>query len=197
MSAASLFPPLKWAQRQDFVLVTVELQDSANVKLQLPRDGAGVAFSCDVPAGGGSEAKRYACDFDFFAAVSPEESDFMARPRQIEVKLRKKDVEGDFWPRLTADRAKNKSIAIDWARWKDEDDEPEGGDAGDLGDFGLGGGMEGMDDELMQKMTAQFGQGGGGSSGGIPDFGSADGQQQQAAPVEDDDDDMPPLEEDA
>ena len=37
--------------------------------------------------------------------------------------LRKKNIEADFWPRLTKTTIKNSKIQIDWTKWIDEDED--------------------------------------------------------------------------
>lgn len=197
-ASVSLFPSLKWAQQQSYVLLTVELQDAKNVKLQLPKDGNVFSFSCDVPnveSGVEGALKHYACEFTLFKPVSPEESNFVVRPRQIEVRLKKKpNDEGDdvFWSRLTYDKTRNPSIAIDWARWKDEND-AEDEDGMDPGNFGMGGGGDMDFSEMMQQLAVNRGSNEDEDEDGAPTpaFGSADGQG-----AAEEEDDLPPLEED-
>jgi hypothetical protein len=65
------------------------------------------------------------------------------------VTLRKKDVELEFWPRLTREKVKNTYIKTDFSKWVDEDEQDGEGtkledDMGDTGDMGGMGGMPGM-----------------------------------------------------
>lgn len=200
----ALYPLLLWAQRTDCILLTVALQDATNVHIELPDNGASFQFACDTPDG-----RHYACSFALYKAVSTEESHHAVRPRQIELKLKKRSavlstVSGEeeaadeaCWPRLTKERP-NKNIQVDWSQWKDADEEAEGA-MDDLGNFGLGGDLG--DDEMTQKMMQQFmvrderngaEEGLGVEPGTIPSFASAAGQQPMP---ENACDDMPPLEE--
>lgn len=209
MSASgALVPPISWAQRAEYVLLTIALQDTTNVKIELKEEGKVLYFACAAP-----EGKRYEYTLHFYAPISPEESQHVVRPRQIELKLRKKfrksleEAEEDEveWPRLTAEKTKHPNITIDWSKWKDEDDEAAGPD--DLGDFGLGGGMGGGGDamdgqysEMLSQLMQAQGQRdaeehAGLPPGSIPGFGSAEGQKASEG-ADEDDDDMPPLEED-
>lgn len=178
----ALHAPINWAQRNDVVLVTIPIQDATDVKISLTDV---FSFSCT------SSGKQYTAEFSLFDKVVPEESSHVVRPRQIELKIRKADVEKEYWPRITKDKVKSQYIQIDWNKWKDEDDEGAAAQPDDLGDFGMGGGggMGGMD---MQAMLAQLGGGG----AGLGDFGSAAGQQAMDPSVLDnvEDEDMPPLE---
>ncbi|MBN8504767.1 MAG: co-chaperone p23 family protein [Burkholderiales bacterium] len=175
--SADLHPTVLWAQRSDNVLLTIPLQDATNVSINLSNNT--FTFSCV------SEGKSYRATIPLFADVVTEESSHVIRPRQIELKIKKSDVNADAWPRLTKEKVKISYIQIDWNRWKDDDD-----DGKDLGDFGMGGGgmsgLGGMDFDMIEKLSA---------AGGVPEFGSARGQEAKGIPndlVEDED--MPPLE---
>jgi hypothetical protein len=180
-AGASCFPPLKWAQRQDFVLITVPLQDCSNVSLSLPNGNAlALRLTCN--------GKDYSTNaFELFADIIAEESVHVVRPRQIEIKLKKKNVTEDaFWPRLTKTTAKNAMISIDWNNWKDEDEvNGKDGAGNDMGDFGMG--------DFSSLMGGAGGDMGG--FGGM-DFGSAAGQMEGAGDEAgaEDEESMPPLE---
>jgi hypothetical protein len=71
--------------------------------------------------------------------------------RSLNLVLRKKVKQSEYWPRLTKDKAKNAFLKTDFSKWVDEDeqgatgdvpDEPEP-DMGDMGMGGLPGGMGG------------------------------------------------------
>ncbi|AIN97504.1 hypothetical protein LPMP_200120 [Leishmania panamensis] len=206
MSASGpLVPPISWAQRPEYVLVTIPLQDTTGVTVEIKDEGRELLFACCAP-----EGKQYACTIHFYGAISSEESQHVVRPRQIELKLRKKltrsleDADDEVeWPRLTKEKVKYPNITIDWSKWKDEDDE---GATDDLGDFGLGGGdaMDGQYSEMLSQLMQTQGKKdaeelAGLPPGTIPEFGSA--QRQEAthgasAAAGDDDSEMPPLEDD-
>lgn len=187
----SLHPILQWAQRPDLVLITVPLQDAANVTVTI-KDTLSIEFE--------SEGKKYAASLTLFDEVVPEESSHVVRPRQIELKLQKKNTDAEYWPRLTKEKVKNSNIQIDWNRWVDEDEVKEGENLGDFGMGGgmpgmpgmggMGGGMGGMD---MQQLLAQMG--GMGGMGGM-DFGGAAGQEGlgEGDFEEKEEEEMPPLE---
>ncbi|KAG5468518.1 hypothetical protein CUR178_01350 [Leishmania enriettii] len=208
MSASGpLVPPISWAQRPEYVLITVLLQDTTDVKVDIKDEGRELHFACNAP-----EGKQYACTIRFYGAISSEESHHVVRPRQIELKLRKKfassleDADDDEveWPRLTKVKAKHPNITIDWSKWKDENDNE--GAADDLGDFGLGGddAMDGQYSEMLSQLMQAQGQRDAEESAGLPPgsfpgFGSAKGQDSAhgaSGATGDDDGDMPPLEED-
>ena len=205
MSDSVLHPTIAWAQRSDNILITVAVQDAADVKLSVQDN----VFELSCTGG----EKKYFCKFPLFADVVPEESTTVTRPRQIEIKLKKKDENAEYWPRLQKEKVKSQHIQIDWNRWKDEDEEA----AADDGDFGMGGGalggmggaggmpgMGGMGGMDMQALMAQMGgMGGLGGMGGMPGMGGMgmggddegmDSDDEEGAEEAHPEDEMPPLE---
>lgn len=86
----------------------------------------------------------------------------------------KKDLNSEFWPRLTSEKVKYRNIRTDFDKWVDEDEQDEKDDSAMdqmAGMEGMGGmpGMEGMGDmsELLKGMG-----GGAGGAGGLPDLQS-------------------------
>ncbi len=65
---SSLHPTIKWAQRTDTILLTIELTDIRNEKYTL--DEKVLKFSSD----GGSEGKQYSVELELFGEVLPEVS---------------------------------------------------------------------------------------------------------------------------
>ena len=209
MADTVLHPPLAWAQRSDAILITIAVQDAQDVKLSVQDN----VFELSCVSG---DKKSYACKFPLFDEVVPEESTTVNRARQIEIKLKKKNEEAEYWPRIQKDKVKNQHIQIDWNRWKDEDEEATaddgdfgqgggalggmggpGGMAGMMG--GAGGGMGGMD---MQALMAQMGGMGGmggmeGMMGGMGGMGGGEGEEGMDSDDEEGaepQDEMPPLE---
>ena len=100
---------------------------------------------------GKSGGKDYEVDIEFFKAVdaSAKGSTYKVLPRNVQMHIMKKeDDKEEFWPRLLADKAKEKNqVQVDWDRYVDEDEEDGGFDTSALeGGMGLGGmpGMGGM-----------------------------------------------------
>ena len=90
--------------------------------------------------------------------------------RSLILNLRKKDLEPEYWPRLTKEKIRNAYIKTDFSKWIDED-EQDGAKANfDEEDFGGGGGMPGLGGGMP-------GLGGGmpGLGGGMPGFGGGMG----------------------
>ena len=85
------------------------------------------------------------------------------------LQLRKKDVEQEYWPRLTKEKSKNAYIKTDFSKWVDEDEQEETSPAAAMDDemnFGgmdMGGGIPGMPGGMP-----------GGMGGGMPGLGDMD-----------------------
>jgi hypothetical protein len=95
--------------------------------------------------------------------------------RALVFNLRKKDLEHEYWPRLTKDKLKSPYIKTDFSKWVDED-EQEGTASTDVDDDpGMGGmgGMPGMGG--MGGMGGMPGMPGMGGMGGMGGFGGPGG----------------------
>ncbi|EAQ86617.1 hypothetical protein CHGG_07870 [Chaetomium globosum CBS 148.51] len=122
----------------------------------------------------------------FSPRIDPAESKTSHTARDVEMKLRKKELGETYWPRLLKDTKKAHFLKTDFDKWVDEDEQNEapeddfGANFGGPGGMGMGG-LPGM---------------GGGDFGGI-DFSKLGGGAGMPTGDEDEDesdDDMPPLE---
>ena len=185
---APVLPPVLWAQRKDVILVTVQVQDATEVAIKvLP---SSVEISCK------SDGKEYATTLPLLGEVVAEESSYVARPRQIEMKLQKKE-QGPYWDGLTS--SKQRHVKIDWPRWVDEEEETGAG----TGDFGVGGnfgqnGFEGLPGGMEGLGGVNLGGGGDPEKiqAMLDSMGNDDHDHSGVQEIEDDDDDddMPALE---
>lgn len=183
-----------WAQREDYILLTVQVEgcEKPDVKLtpeKLVFNGVGKIGKTD---------KSYLMEIEFLHPVIPEETK-KTEPlstRFIVMKIVKK--EKAFWPRLRKDKAKVNWIKVDFANWRDEDESEEEDEKtqdlekmmSQMGGGGFGGGMGGMPG--MGGMGGMPGMGGMGGMDGM-DFG--DGAGADSDDEEDSDDEkMPDLE---
>eukprot|EP01084_Bolivina_argentea_P141039 247869_1 len=129
-------PHICWAERKDILLVTITIQDAQDTKFDLSENSIGFE---GVSSGG-----KYELKIELLHEITVDESTYRVLPRQIEMKLKKKE-EGPYWGKLQKGK-KTSMIEIDWAKWKDEDEEAEK-DFGGFGqgmDFGDMGGMGGL-----------------------------------------------------
>ena len=104
---------------------------------------------------GHSSTKKitYHVELNFFDEIDVENSQTHHSPRDVEFKLRKKELKAEYWPRLLKDSKKMHFLKTNFDKWVDED-EQDGAAEDDIG--GMGGGMPDMG-----------GMGGDGGFGGI------------------------------
>jgi hypothetical protein len=108
---------IRWAQRKDKVLVTVEVIDVHNPVLKI--EGRNLTFA--VTAG----QTAYANNLELYGDVDQTKSKYIVRPRGVEIALIKKGA-AQWWPRLVKGTGKLYWLTVDWNRWVDEsDDEKE------------------------------------------------------------------------
>ena len=120
----SLFPPTKWAQREDSLFVTLDVPD-VDPKL------------CSISLGpktlnfkGKSGTKDYEVKYDLFDEIDDQsnETKWVVKPRNVSFYLKKK--EAKWWGRLLENAKIQKAhVKVDFDKWKDEDEE----DAKDFG----------------------------------------------------------------
>ncbi|WYZ36579.1 hypothetical protein EsH8_II_000085 [Colletotrichum jinshuiense] len=186
MSSTTSTPEVLWAQRssssdasKNFVYLTITVPDvpASNLKLDLKPTGLSFSGHSD------SLKRQYAVDLEFFAEIDPAESKVNHTGKNVELKLQKKELKEEYWPRLLKDSKKVHFLKTDFDKWVDEDEQEEAAEE-DFSQFGGMGGMPGM------------GGAGGGDFGGI-DFSKLGGGAPGMEDMDDedeDDEDMPPLE---
>ncbi|XP_058773390.1 co-chaperone protein p23-1-like [Vicia villosa] len=127
----SRHPTVKWAQRSDEVLITVELPDAQNVKLKLEPEGKFYFF-----ATAGADKIPYEVDIDLFDKIDVDNSESSASSRQICYLVKK--AENKWWDRLLKQGGKSPSfLKVDWDKWIDEDEVNEQ-DANPVSDMDFG-----------------------------------------------------------
>ena len=153
----SLTPAFKWAEDNDRIFLTIELQSATDVDIKVQPSH----FTFAAKQGKDS----YALDFELPKKIDTDKSSWSVKGRQVEVLLVKADEDEGYWHALLKDKNQYKGrVKIDWDLWKDEDEEkamPEdfggmggmGGGMGGMPGMGGGGGMGGMD---MASMMAQM-----------------------------------------
>ncbi|KAI1637304.1 HSP20-like chaperone [Biscogniauxia mediterranea] len=181
-------PEVLWAQRssstdpeKNFIYLTISVPDVPKENLKLDLQPTTLTFT------GHSETlkRTYHLELPFYAEIDPAESKVHHTARNVELKLRKKELKEEYWPRLLKEPKKLQFLKTDFDKWVDEDEQNEAPEE-DFSQFGGMGGMGGMP-----------GMGGGdfggidfsklGAAGGVPG-GDEDEED------DDDDDDMPALE---
>ncbi|KAI1002513.1 hypothetical protein K3495_g5688 [Podosphaera aphanis] len=195
-------PAVLWAQRsnktdpaKNIIYLTISAPDVTPESLKIDQTPTSITFS------GQSQLHHvdYHVSLEFFKEIDESQSKISHTPNSIQLVLRKKEVQEEYWPRLTKNAAKLHFLKTDFNQWVDED-EQDGAPEDDLADMGGMGGMGGMPGMPgmggLGDMSEMMG-GGGGDFGGI-DFsklgggGGAMGADDDDIDV-DDDDDMPSL----
>ncbi|RFU72976.1 hsp90 binding co-chaperone sba1 [Trichoderma arundinaceum] len=192
--SATLTPEVLWAQRssvadaaKNFIYLTISVPDVAKEDLKLELKPTSVTFT-----GKSATLKNtYHVELELFAEIDPEESRVNHTAKNVEIKLQKKELKEEYWPRLLKDSKRLHFLKTDFDKWVDEDEQNEAADDdmskfGDMGgDFGgidfskLGGGAGGMPDMSGMGLEA------------MPEFSSSGNPESDS---DDDDDDMPGLE---
>ncbi|OLN92205.1 Protein wos2 [Colletotrichum chlorophyti] len=186
--SATATPEVLWAQRssssdasKNFVYLTISVPDVPASDLKLDLKPTGLSF-----AGKSNTLKRdYAVDLEFFAEIDPAESKINHTAKNVELKLQKKELKEEYWPRLLKESKKVHFLKTDFDKWVDEDEQDEAGEE-DFSQFGGMGGMPGMGGAGGDFGGIDFSKLGGGGGPGLDDLEDED--------EEEDDDDMPPLE---
>ncbi|KAK0706440.1 HSP20-like chaperone [Lasiosphaeria miniovina] len=188
--AATVTPEVLWAQRsskddaeKNFIYLTISVPDVPASNLKLDLKPTGLTFS-----GHSDTLKRsYSLELEFYAEIDPAASKVNHTARDVEIKLRKKELSEAYWPRLLKGTQRSHFLKTDFDKWVDEDEQHEVAEE-DFSNFGGMGGMPGM---------GGMGGMGGGDLGGI-DFsklgGGAGMPTGDEEDDEDSDDDMPALE---
>lgn len=184
MSSETLTPEVLWAQRsskvdaeKNYVHLTVNVPDIAqdSLKLDLQSDKVNFTGTCTTHG-----KETYHFELPLYAEINVAASSTHYTQHSVRLKLEKKELKEEFWPRLQKESQKLHWLKTDFDRWVDED-EQDGAPDDDFSQFGGMGGMPGM--------------GGGSDFGGI-DFSQLGGADKADESDEDDDldKDMPALE---
>ncbi|XP_009115602.1 co-chaperone protein p23-1 [Brassica rapa] len=148
----SRHPTVKWAQRSDWVYITVELPDAEDVKLKLEPEGK-LFFS----ATSGASKTLYEVDLDLLDSVDVNESKVNVSSRSVFYLVKK--AESKWWNRLTKQEGKHPLyLKVDWDKWvdEDEDDEDKGGEGDmDFGDFDFNGLNMGDTNEIGEEVAEE------------------------------------------
>ncbi|KAI6176517.1 CS domain and HSP20-like chaperone domain-containing protein [Aphelenchoides bicaudatus] len=158
MSADKRHPLILWAQRDNVLFLTIEIEDAKVEKLVFE----GSKFFISATNGSGKE--NYEADLELYGPVKGTERRQIATARHIELVVPKETDE--WWPRLLKKSIKVPWLKVDFNKWVDEDEVAEeqsfdfnsmnfpggsdmfgGGGFGGLGDAGLGEDDEDSEDE--------------------------------------------------
>lgn len=142
-----------WAQRssvsdaaKNFVYLTISVPDVPKEGLQLDLKPTGLTFT----GTSGTLKRKYHVELEFYAEIDPKESKINHTAKNVEMKLQKKELKEEYWPRLLKDAKKLHFLKTDFDKWIDEDEQNEAPKE-DLSQFGGGG----MGKSSLQSQTTE------------------------------------------
>lgn len=106
----------------------------------MPKDGVELDLkpeSLTFTGTSGTLKRKYHVKLDFYADIDPAESKINHTSKNIEMKLQKKELKEEYWPRLLKDSKKLHFLKTDFDKWVDEDEQNEAPEE----DFSQFGGM--------------------------------------------------------
>lgn len=186
MSSDTVTPEVLWAQRsskteasKNFIYLTIAVPDVSKENLKLDLKSNSISFT----GKSNTLKKTYHVELEFYGEIDTAESKINHTARDIEMKLIKKELNEEYWPRLLKESKKLHFLKTDFDKWVDEDEQNEAAEE-DFSQFGGMGGMPGMGGSDFGGID--FSKLGGGAMPG----GEEDDEEEDD---EDDDDEMPAL----
>lgn len=154
-------PEVLWAQRsstsdaeKNYLLLTISIPNC------VPEPTVVIeANSIGIKAKSSSNTdETFELHIDLLKEIVPETSlHKIANGQHYFMKLFKKDLELEYWPRLTKEKIKYNNIKTDFNKWVDEDEQET---------------VAAQDDQMANNMFG--GAGGAGGAGGMPDMSGID-----------------------
>ncbi|QUC16489.1 uncharacterized protein UV8b_00730 [Ustilaginoidea virens] len=185
-------PEVLWAQRssatdasKNFIHLTINVPDVPKESIQLDLKPTSLTFT----GTSGTLKRKYHVELPFYAEIDPADSKINHTSKNIEIKVQKKELKEEYWPRLLKDSHKLHFLKTDFDKWVDEDEQNEAADD-DFSQFGGMGGMPGMGGDFGGIDFSKLG-----GDAGMPDLGAMGGEEDEGEDSGDEDDnDMPALE---
>jgi hypothetical protein len=79
--------------------------------------------------------RTYSLELEFYGEIDVAESKTNHTARDVEMKLRKKELDESYWPRLLKEAKKVHFLKTDFDKWVDEDEQNEAAEE-DFSNFG-------------------------------------------------------------
>ena len=115
---SSLPPPVRWYQRESYLVLTIEVLECKNPLINL----CAQEFSFSGSSGG-PDGQPYLLSVPLLHPIDVESSKYGVRERVVEVRLEK--VESIWWERLVKEKAKQHWLRVDFQNWIDEEEQEE------------------------------------------------------------------------
>lgn len=153
-----------WAQRssdkdatKNIVYLTIRIPDSIHTKIELT--STGIKLDADSE----DDSNHYALSLEFYDEIDAEASKRKSNGNSISFILRKKNLNAEYWPRLTKEKVKLHFLKTDFDKWRDEDEQDDEEESTENGYLPEGFGQEGQNIDLsslqgleeMVKMNQQ------------------------------------------
>lgn len=139
-------PAVLWAQRssssdaeKNFVYLTINVPDVSKDNLKLDLQPTKLSFS----GTSGTLKRDYAIELELYGEIDTAESKVNHTAKNVELKLQKKELKDEYWPRLLKEARRLHFLKTDFDKWVDEDEQDEAAEE-DFSQFGGMGGMPGM-----------------------------------------------------
>ncbi|KAF7551406.1 hypothetical protein G7046_g7725 [Stylonectria norvegica] len=115
--AETVYPEVLWAQRssvadpsKNFVYVTISVPDVPKSDIKLEVTSTGVTFT----GTSSTLKKKYHVELELYGEIDPEESKTNHTGKNIEMKLQKKELKEEYWPRLLKENKKMHFLKTDF-----------------------------------------------------------------------------------
>ncbi|KAI6654744.1 hypothetical protein LOD99_2623 [Oopsacas minuta] len=122
ISSETIPPFTRWAQREDKLYITLEVNNTNGLKSRHNIQEDRLEYFC-VKEIKGQEPVSYELKIDFYGKIDPQKTVMKENDKEISFvlfKLTKK-----FWPRLVSSEKKLHYLKTDFDRWIDRDDDSD------------------------------------------------------------------------
>jgi HSP20 family molecular chaperone IbpA len=124
----TVYPEVLWAQRssesdasKNFIYLTISVPDVSKENIKLDLQPTKLEFT-----GTSSTLKRkYHVELELFGEIDPAESKINHTSKNVELKLQKKELKEEYWPRLLKEQKRVHFLKTDFDKWVDEDEQNE------------------------------------------------------------------------
>ncbi|TID23197.1 hypothetical protein CANINC_003214 [Pichia inconspicua] len=148
---APITPEVLWAQRssnsdplRNIIYLTINVQDPDQETMKLDITNSGLKLNAKSSTVDG----EYNLSIDFFKEIDASSVRKTITGSHIFLILVKKDLDEEYWPRLTKEKLKYNYIRTDFDKWVDEDEQDEQEEEADP--------MGGMDLQDFSKNNLDF-----------------------------------------
>lgn len=118
---------------KNFIYLTISVPDVPKDEVVIDVKPTSVTFT----GTSGTLKRKYHVELALYGEIDTAESKISHTAKNVELKLQKKDLKEEYWPRLLKDAKKVHFLKTDFDKWVDEDEQNEAPEE----DFSQFGGM--------------------------------------------------------